>query len=132
MNMNMNKNSIPHPHSGSSGTFHLSELASRTSQLASEMGFFQRVLLKNHLLRAYYLGFDWSGWIVLIKSEILITMGMVWPVSSGKWKALFVCHSWLKWNLEMLVLRRKTSWSKGEATMNWTRIILWHITTQIV
>ena len=56
--MNMNKNSITHPHSGSSGTFHLSELASRTSQLASEMGFFQRVLLKNHLLRAYYLGFD--------------------------------------------------------------------------
>ena len=23
----------------------------------------------------------------MIKSEILITMGMVWPVSSGKWKA---------------------------------------------
>ena len=56
--MNMNKNSITNPHSGSSGTFHLSELASRTSQLASEMGFFQRVLLKNHPLRAYYLGFD--------------------------------------------------------------------------
>ena len=56
--MNMNKNSITHPHSGSSGTFHLSELTSWTSQLASEMGFFQRVLLKNHLLRAYYLGFD--------------------------------------------------------------------------
>ena len=71
----MNKNSITNPHSGSSGTFHLSELASRTSQLASEMGFFQRVLLKNHLLRAYYLGFDWSGWIVLIKSEILILNG---------------------------------------------------------
>ena len=56
--MNMNKNSITHPRSGSSGTFHLSELASWTSQLASEMGFFQRVLLKNHLLHAYYLGFD--------------------------------------------------------------------------
>ena len=45
-----------------------------------------------HLLRAYCLGFDWSGWIVLIKSEILITMGMVWPVSSGKWKAPFSQH----------------------------------------
>ena len=29
-----------------------------TSQLATEIGFFQRVLLKNHLLHAYYLGFD--------------------------------------------------------------------------
>ena len=29
----------------------------------------------------------WSGWIVLIKSEILIMTGMVWPVSSDKWKA---------------------------------------------
>ena len=26
-----------------------------------------------------------SDWIVLIKSEILITTGMVWPVSSDKW-----------------------------------------------
>ena len=26
-------------------------------------------------------------WIVLIKSEILIATGMVWPVSSDKWKA---------------------------------------------
>ena len=32
-------------------------------------------LLKNHLLRAYYLGFDSSGLIVVIKSEILITTG---------------------------------------------------------
>ena len=40
------------------GAFHLSELAGRTSLLANEMGFFQRVLLKNHLLCAYYLGFD--------------------------------------------------------------------------
>ena len=28
--------------------------------------------------------FDISGWIVLIKSEIFITMGMVWPISSNK------------------------------------------------
>ena len=68
------------------------ELAGRNSQLANEMGFFQRVLFKNHLLRAYCLGFDWSGWIVLIKSEILITTGMVWPVSSGKWKVPFSQH----------------------------------------
>ena len=40
------------------------------------------------LLRANYLGFNISGWVVLIKSEILITTGMVWPVSSDKWKAL--------------------------------------------
>jgi len=29
-----------------------------TSQLANEIGFFQGFLLKNHLLPAYYLGFD--------------------------------------------------------------------------
>ena len=44
-------------------------------------------LLKTHLLREYYLEFDWCSWIVLIKSEILITMGMIWRVSSDKWKA---------------------------------------------
>ena len=33
------------------------------------------------------LGFDSSGWIVLIKSEILIKVGMVWPVRSDRWKA---------------------------------------------
>ena len=27
-------------------------------------------LLKNHLLRPYYLGFDWPRWIALIKGEI--------------------------------------------------------------
>ena len=32
-------------------------------------------------MHTYYLGFDWSGWIVLIKSEILIMMG-----NSDKWK----------------------------------------------
>ena len=34
---------------------------------------------------------DWFGWIVLIKSKILITAGMVWPASSDKWKALSAC-----------------------------------------
>ena len=43
--------------------------------------------LKHHLLCACYLGFDWSDWIVLIKSGILIMTGIVWQVSSDKWKA---------------------------------------------
>ena len=38
--------------------FPLSELAGRASQLANEIDFFQKVLLKNHLLHAYFLGFD--------------------------------------------------------------------------
>ena len=59
----------------------------RTSHFNYEIGFFRGFLLKNYLLAAHCLGFDWSGWIVLINSEILITTGMVWPVSSDKWKA---------------------------------------------
>ena len=55
----------------------------------NEIAFFKESFLKNHLLPAYYLGFDWSGWIVLIKSEILVTTRMVWLVSSDKWKARF-------------------------------------------
>ena len=43
----------------------------------NEIGFFQEFLLKNVLLRAYYLGFDWSVWRVLIKSEIISAMEMV-------------------------------------------------------
>ena len=50
------------------------------------MGFYFE---KKHLLRAYYLGFDWSGWIVFTKSEILITTGTVWPVSSDKMESAF-------------------------------------------
>ena len=69
------------------GAFHLSELAELDQSVSKRNGLFPEGLLKNHLLRAYYLWFDWSGWIVLIKSQILITTGMVWPVSSGKWKA---------------------------------------------
>ena len=52
-----------------------------------KLAFSKGFLLKNHLLRANYKGFVWSGWIVLIKSESLITTGVAWPVSSGKWKA---------------------------------------------
>ena len=58
----------------------------RTSHFDKEIGFFQEFLIKTHLLRGHYLRFDWSGWIVLIKSEFLITTGMVWQVSSDKWK----------------------------------------------
>ena len=54
------------------------------------LGFFQELLMKNDFLRAYYLGFDWSGWIALIKNRILITKEMSWPVSSDKWKAPLV------------------------------------------
>ena len=43
--------------------------------------------MKNDLLRSYYLRFDWSGWIALIKSKIFITTGITWPISSVKWKA---------------------------------------------
>ena len=34
----------------------------------------QESLMKTYLLRAHYLGFECSGWIVLIKSEILVMM----------------------------------------------------------
>ena len=55
----------------------------QTSYFDNEIGFLQGFLL----LPAHYLGFDWSSWIVLINSEILITKGRVWPVSqSDKWK----------------------------------------------
>ena len=73
------------------GAFHLSELAGRaiTGPVSKQIksAFSKGFLVKNRLLLAYYLGFDWPGWIVLIRSEILITTGMVWPVSSDKWKA---------------------------------------------
>ena len=90
------------------------ELAGRNSQLANEMGFFQRVLLKNHLLCAYCLGFDWSGWIVLIKSEILITTGMVWPVSSGKWKRPLVNTLYIRCLGRLLDLKWAAKVSKSD------------------
>ena len=50
---------------------------------------FQKLLvMKNNFLRACYLGFDWSGWIAFIKSEILITKRMAGLVSSDKCRAL--------------------------------------------
>ena len=83
------------------GAFHLSELGGRTitRPVSQQMKFcfYHGFLLKNHLLRAYYLGFDLSGWIVLIKSEILTTTGMVWLVSSDKWKVpLEMKFRWIK------------------------------------
>ena len=58
-----------------------------TSHFDKEIDLFQDFLIKTHLRRGLYLRFDWSGWIVLIKSEVLITRGEVWQVSSDKWKA---------------------------------------------
>ena len=52
--------------------------------------FFQEFLLKHHLPRVCNLGFDESGRLVLIKNEILIMTGMVWPASYDKWKAPLV------------------------------------------
>ena len=43
--------------------------------------------LKNILLRTLCLRFDSSGRIVLIKTEILIPTGIIWRISSDKWKA---------------------------------------------
>ena len=54
------------------GTFQKSELAGRTRHFQNEIGFFQE---ENHVLPAYYLVFEWSGWIV--KSQILLT-GREW------------------------------------------------------
>ena len=77
------------------GRFDLSELAGRpdhcrTSQLANEIYFFRGFLLKKRLPRAYYLGLDWSS-----RSEIPISTGTVWSVSSDKWKAPLVIVSGL-------------------------------------
>ena len=63
----------------------------RTSHLDNEIGFFRGFLWNFIFLPAHYLGFDWSGWIVLTNGEILITTGRLWPVGSDKWKAPSVC-----------------------------------------
>ena len=62
----------------------------RTCHFSNEIGFFQKVLLNKNVFFAFYLEFDLSGRIVLIKREFLITVGMVWPVSSDKWKVTLV------------------------------------------
>jgi len=105
----------------STGTFHLSELAGRTSgpdhcptsQFENEMGFFQEFLLKNHLPRAYYLGFDWSGLRVLIKREIIICdgNGLAGPVLTKR-KAP---QDWLGWPY---MERPNERWGNWDYTMN--------------
>ena len=48
-----------------------------TGHFEYELGFFQEFLMKNDFLHAFYLGFDWSVLIAMIKSEILTTTE--WP-----------------------------------------------------
>ena len=40
--------------------------------LKMKKGFSKSFFLKNHLLCAYYLRFDWSGWIVWLKGKLLL------------------------------------------------------------
>ena len=66
------------------------------------------------LLRAYYLWFNWSGWIFQIKSKTLVmTAGMVWPVSYDKFKATLVSFYWecCIYYLLFLGIRRENSTS---------------------
>ena len=41
------------------------ELAGQTGHFENEIGFFQEFLMKKDFLCAYYLGNDWSSWIIL-------------------------------------------------------------------
>ena len=38
-----------------------------TAHFKNEIGFSQECLLKNNFVRAYYLAFDWSGWVAFVK-----------------------------------------------------------------
>ena len=63
------------------------EVAFKKSELAGRTLAFLQYSHQPHVYSfdfAYYLGIYWSGWIVLIKNEILITTEMVWPASSDK------------------------------------------------
>jgi len=71
----------------SKDTFQKAELTGRTRHFGNEIGFSQEVLLKKPSPLCTLFRINSSGWLVLIKSEILITMGMGWPDSSDKWKA---------------------------------------------
>ena len=67
------------------------------THFGNEIGFFQEVLRKNHLLCVKYLGFDWCGWLVLIKSQNSHYNGnglasQFWQIVSAIWK--FWCF-WL-------------------------------------
>ena len=83
--------------------------------------------MKKDFLRAYHLGFDWSGWIALIKSTILVTKGMTWPVSSDKWKEPLVRP--FKWRLYWVVIIHDTkqgdpnTWACGCLQLKWLQCI---------
>ena len=98
-----------------------------TGHFENETGFFQEFLMKNDFLRAYYLGFGWSGWITLIKSTILVTKGMSWPVSSYKWKEPLVRP--FKWRLYWVAIIHDTTqgssntWACGCLQLKWLQCI---------
>ena len=110
------------------GAFHFSVLAGRTiagpvsEQIKS--AFSKGFLPKNHLLRAYYLWFDWSGWIVLIRSESLNTTWMFWPVSSDKWKA--PCDSLSSFRFGFFFSRSHIRIQVGTPLSIWTRETGYH------
>ena len=70
----------------------------RTRHFGNEIGFYQEVLLKNHLLLCIIFRILLIWMVSFIKREILITMGMGWPVSSDKWKAPLVSTRSVKHN----------------------------------
>lgn len=53
------------------------KLAGWISHFYNEIGFFEECFffMKSHFLGVYYLGFDWTDWVIFIESEILITTG---------------------------------------------------------
>ena len=59
-------------------------------QMQMKAAFFKGFLLKKLSPSSIILRIWLIGWTVLIKSEILIATGMVWPVSSDKREALSV------------------------------------------
>ena len=61
-----------------------------STEMQMKSAFFKGFLLKKLSASCIILRIWLIGWTVLIKSEILIATGMVWPVSSDKRKALSV------------------------------------------
>ena len=72
-------------------------------KLSNDIGFFQEFLRKNHLLRAYYLRLDWSGGLVLIKSEI--PLRREW---SGR-SVLTIGDKWVNYVAKMLIIFQQRS-----------------------
>ena len=71
--------------------FQRSELAGRTMAgpvILRENRLLLREFAEKPSPPAYYLGLDWSDWIVLIKSEIPNTTGMIWPGLLEAWLVL--------------------------------------------